>query len=401
MNAARALAIACALAALQRSAAARPLVVMPPWSGLAVLLFPEELETVRDAVREFIASHRELDFEIVPREKLAPLERRVLDGRLRDGGPRCADPPRLEDVLETEHPNALRAWTNLDCGKGGCTLDVIVHSSNPRELEEWIWSAPVDAAALPRDWLRAVAKLAPVKAVSPPGFTYRSGVAPPTVRAVAMNYAGGWRSTPQGRLAAAQKALDACHDASKRYHAHYYVTLIKVRQDGSVARLHVAHEPDEPAEACVTAALRPLDFERGAAARRVRVAVVDDGLPIVLSDARYGVSATIDRVRAGGGYSLDEKLPLAELRACYADAGLVVSRRFEVALDVEESGHVAAARIEPPGARDTGLRACLEQALLHSRLPCSADGKPATARFQLALDPYVLPVEEKAADPAE
>jgi hypothetical protein len=63
-------------------------------------------------------------------------------------------------------------------------------------------------------------------------------------------------------------------------------------------------------------------------------------------------------------------------------------RHFAVGIEIEASGHVTSARIDAPGDRELDLRACLEQSLLAARLPCSPDGKSATARFLLTLEAY-------------
>jgi hypothetical protein len=354
-----------------------------------ILLFPDEIEAVRQKVVEVLA--RSDGLAPWSGQRMDAMNALVAARRMREGGPVCARAPTLEDVLDTNAPSTPRLSINFDCEMtGACSLQVTLErQTDPPVTRSWI--APV-AADSPDLWLDAATRIAPTEGMGMGGLGMGRGGPPPLVDAFVMNSSGFVPKLDSKTWHAPEKDLVACHDASPSRTEDIDVwPLLALDDQGHVTRC-ASREALIGAEAksgdCFCKALGHASFPPGSGPRRVLLSVVDYGpreaIP-TLKTPRGTFSAKLvpENVDDPGQQGLAQGLAANRaLEKCVVKRGQTTPTTADVKVDLDEGGHVTHGAAK---AGEPALEACVTKALPTLALSCSADGRPHASHAELSI----------------
>jgi hypothetical protein len=365
---------------------------MPAWLSAFVLLFPEEVEAVRQKATEALA--RSERFAPWSAQRMEAVQALVAAGRLRDAGPVCALAPTLEDVLDANAPTTPRLSLELGCDSppGDCALRATLDlRTDPSAMRAWTVAVAEDS--LDR-WLGAATRLAPTDPMGFGGLGLSGGGPPPVVRAAVLHSRGVFASTDDAMAwHGPERDLVACHDASPSRTEDVDVwPLLALGHQGNVTRC-APREALTGAEArageCFCKALGHANFSAGSGARRVLLTVVDYGPTAPQLKTPEGEFApkldpanVDDPGKQGLGRALESSRALKE---CVVKRGKTPSTTAEITVDLDEGGHVTRGAAK---ASEPALQACLTKALPKLALSCSADGRSHVSHAVLTLATY-------------
>lgn len=372
----------------------KTVIVMPPFAGREVFLYPDELEAVRVKLVRALGAVKEPDFVPLPEDKMRALVERTKAGRLLEGGPVCAQPPTLEDVVDAETKKGQDDQTDvasimLDCAvTDGCTLQVSIGAIEGEREADLMLESKVsgeDAKTNVDRWLAAVDELAQTDELFATGYgTGTQGNEP-----VVATFFGATGDIGAERPLPSASALAACHDGSStRRETIAYRPLLSIEPNGTVARCSTGALVPTKRDACICGAFEKLKFgketkgDAGKSPLRRVVYDVLDALPVKKGARNVTVQATM--LDAAGREAKDFEIPA--LRACCLGApALKEEVTFDVKLTLDAAGHVT--KTDLPSTMPNQLRACLVRAYAATAFSCDVDGQSKVARFSVSAGP--------------
>jgi hypothetical protein len=366
---------------------------MPASLNAFVLLFPDEIEGVRQKVTEVLA--RSEGLAPWPAQRMDAMKALADAGRMRDGGPVCARGPTLEDVLDTNAPSTPRLSLGLDCEvTGACSLQVTLDlRTDPPTGRSWTAAVSVDS---PERWLDAATRLEPTDSVGFGGLGMGRGGPPPVVQAWVLHSTGVFVPKLDPRTwHGPQKDLAACHEGSRSRTQDIDVwPLLALDDQGNVTRCASREAPTGPearASDCFCKALGHATFPAGTGPRRVLLSVVDYA-PLefapTLKTPEGAFATTVDAKNVDDPGQQDFARALDSNRAleeCVVKRGKTTSTTADVRIDVDEGGHVTHGSGK---AGEPALEACITKALPTLALGCSADGRAHACRAEISLGTF-------------
>jgi hypothetical protein len=375
------------------SSANGAILVLVPETGFAPL-FPEELEQLRRAVADRVATDvgpgRLLPFEAVDR-----IERLAREGRAREGGPVCAARPSAWTLRDAAYGRTLQVSADAQCWELPCRLHVRLQRPPADEgayqlLDEWeIDVATASTTPGSGPWLEAARSLRrPAPKPSNGGgllgaLIADAGKPRPLVEVDHVRAAGAWAEEPTAAsFASIQATLDACHEKGWRWASTEHAVLA-VGMDGAASRCHVytlAERHTDGRARCVCDALSRVRFSPATGERRLNVAFLNSASDLPRRDGLV-FNARVDGLRVPRGMSsigTNEH----QLAACFADSRLPAPRRARLRLRVDGAGNTVDAVVEE---KDPDLKACLEKALRAARSSCTPTGAPLDFAATLTL----------------
>jgi hypothetical protein len=326
-------------------------------------LFEDEAARLDAAAREKVATQNVAPVAIVDDAEIGKLRALVKAGRVREGGPKCARPPKLERAVRMHYRDAWAVQAETACMGSQCTLWLFVRE--PKGLLGWDhareWPVLVEAS----ENVTAVTDVAAFEAAMRGiefarheqgveggmmggigrGFGMGSGGPPHRHLVIDVEGAGPWAAAPFTKdLAGDQKRFDACPASDQMFEE----LLIDVDASGKVDRCAGAAH-------CLCDVIRGHRFEAGKPLRRARVRFGHDG-------GSGGLGFGSGKVGLGGktrdffvhlrghGSEFDDDFDVMRasekpLAACFT--ATPSPKRFDakVAMTVDESGVVKAASV--------------------------------------------------------
>lgn len=367
----------------------KTVIVMPPTAGPFVLLFPDELEALRQKLVAELSSADGSDYVPYPEDRMRALTDRVKAGKLLEGGAVCAKPPTLAEVVDAETKGGLDdglsvASIMLDCDAKDedCMLQVSIGGLEGEREAELMLSTKVTGAS-PRTnvdaWTSAVENLAQVDELVGNGYGFGSGRGSELVRASLRETSGdfgpGFAESP---ALPPSPALAACHDASpQRKSVAEYDAILSVTPAGKVDKCALELEADAKRESCLCGAFQKTKFPASSSpvdpskkSRRVLYAVQDQPSP--RKRARAAITARVNVLEGAGHPEAAQLLDIRALDDCFLATSPKDDITFDMHLTVDPAGHVTKADI---GTVPAGMKSCLARAYLATPLGCDMEGE--------------------------
>jgi hypothetical protein len=366
------------------------------------LLFDDERARLDAAARDKLSAQTVSPVSIVADADIGKLRALVKAGRVREGGPKCAKPPKLERAVRLRYPDAWAAQAETACMGSECTLWLFVRE--PKQLLGWDHARdwPVRAEASMN--VQAVTDVAAFESAirgidfAPPeerveggmmggigsGFGMGGGGPPHRHLVIDVDAAGPWAAIPSPKdLAGEQKRFDACPATDDWFET----VLVDVDPSGKVDRCAGAPH-------CLCEVIRSHRFEAGKLLRRAHVRFARSG-----SDAGFG-SGKLGLGRKkhdffvhlrGHGSEFDDDLDVMRasekaLSACFTPTPSPNRFDAEIAMIVDESGVVKDASVtrgrDELTDKEVGCVATLARAL---RFSCETASSGDTANVVALL----------------
>jgi hypothetical protein len=359
-----------------------PTVVLPV-VPLGAPLFEEELGRLERWVARHLAIWPGQPLSVQPPEEVAKLRALAAAGKIREGGPSCAAPPSVVEVLLARWPGAKFAQVWADCSREPCQLKVSV--GLPGQAAIAAFSAEVKEPASFAQWERAAQHLTPT---APTSLEPRTGEGPPGASGLQVAHlrAYGPRGLLEGKVDERQvQALVArCAAAPSRSPGGHLAALL-VDEGGKVSRCALHEEPGgrSPRAMCVCERLAELRLDAGAPGRRLALELRE------AAEAPTGqASARIAEFRSSDPAITPARLAraLPWMSLCYSATLLHDPVEIPVSLRVDSQGKVEALRVAGLGERHWQLGQCLEGYLRHLPLPCPTRAEAAEVELTFIID---------------
>ncbi len=344
-------AVAVVPAAWWRTTAPLP---APTWAALA----SEVRARLADALHLPVLSERET----------SRMLRVWQQGRAAAGGPVCAAPAPLADVLRRLHPGATLAKVAATCGDDGCRVSVSLDPATRGPLPGRLQSPVAGDPVLEESWTVAASRLAPTE--SSAGILGVLRQLPSDLRVEVRQPLGSWGSTDLLRTAieGRRTALAGCVGADDPPGSHRFIVTAD-----EAGRLAVQTEPSPASEVPRrqrTCLERVLDRVRVPAASGPRHAVVEIAFPGVEPPSPPdGI-----RVQIPGHGQLGLRSAIAECYTAHRPAadGVVA---LSSTLGLDRRGRVQDVSFEPieeSGSVPEALATCVARHLRSTRWACPA-----------------------------
>jgi len=331
------------------------------------MLFDDEAARLDVVARDKLAAQIAAPIELVPEPALAALRALVAAGRVRDGGPRCAQPPTFERAVRLNYPDAWAARAETACmGGSQCTLWLYVRE--PNELGDWfhVLEWPVRAEASVN--VKAVTDVAAFETalrgleLDPPepepsdgsgggfgfgvlghGFGLGGGGARHRHLLFDIESAGPWTTAPAVKdFARDQKRFDACPAGRGGL---YEELVIDVDARGKVDRCAGVESK------CLCDVMTAHAFSAGAPLRRARIRfnATGSGGGGFGKLGKRGKRDVFVHMRGYGSEFHDDFDVMREhdkaLAKCFAPSASPQRFEFDVTMNVDETGVVTAASV--------------------------------------------------------
>lgn len=381
--------------------APRPRAVVIPYGDDEALLTRSETARLAAIARARFAEQTIAPVDVVGADEQAALEALAASGRMREGGPVCAEPASLQRVVNARWPSTRAILLDVQCRSAqDCVVRAELRKSQAEGPVRWGWiydweelariAAPVGAADDVSAFERALrdSALLPFK-----WEEHKRWLRQPSGKELVSKVLGAWvllaspswAARPSGADFAPERAeLEACVKGAKGRFVGELV--LGVEPSGSVA----ACETELPS--CVCAALRKHTFVAGTGTRRMRLALAR-GVRRSSSDSprqderpRVDISPPpeleIETRDAVADFLVEKKLA-----ACFTASPKPTSREVTVLVDLDDAGRVTGVVFEKNDKGDavftTKESACVQRTLTAIPLPCPLD--EASRRFRLTI----------------